>query len=489
MTIHLVDGRTIDKRNNILAFSLLVFILTIFALLTANGFAFGGQTCLTVKYDPEGNLQWAAQYLSDCFSPSLVTNDAGQVYVVQQSTLIKYDNDGSESWVATYPNESYLTSIVANGPQYFLVAGSQTPPTVPGNRMDVARYDENGDPVWTANATVDSGWAVDLALGPTGAVAVAGVTTGLDSFVDCLVVQFSADGTEDWRATYHVDGLDCLAEAVTIDADSNVIVTGGAETSHRAVTVKYDQDGNQLWAVEDMGAYALDVTTDSERNVLVTGAKDGGYYTLKYDSSGNSLWSATWFGPGGYLADHAVALALDSAENVIVSGLAYDGENDVADIATVKYDGDGNELWVANLANSRDHDSAGVAVDSSDNVVIAGTELEEVIPPNHYVVVKYDPDGNETWTNRYDDPGFYRRGLTALALDENGAVYVTGEADLAPDDDTAPPVDDDADDDTVTDDDNTPDDDTASDDDTAPDDDLIVDDDNTSDDDSTGCGC
>ena len=43
-----------------------------------------------------------------------------------------------------------------------------------------------------------------------------------------------------------------------------------------------------------------------------------------------------------------------------------------------------------------------------------------------YLTVKYNNDGDEIWTKIYDGPGNGQDGGSAVGVDGNGNVYVTG---------------------------------------------------------------
>src|SRR5881296_1178884 len=134
---------------------------------------------------------------------------------------------------------------------------------------------------------------------------------------------------------------DAGAYAIKVDSAGNVYRNGFK-------TAKYDANGNELWAIRFPGNAGAALALDGVGHVYVTGDAqldtNIDYVTVKYDADGNELWLARYDGPTGD-RDYANAIAVDSAGNVYVTG--WSGLPDYSDYATVKYDVNLNQVWVA----------------------------------------------------------------------------------------------------------------------------------------------
>lgn len=147
------------------------------------------------------------------------------------------------------------------------------------------------------------------------------------------------------------------------------------------------------------------------------------------------VWVASYNSPGIGTSkdnhDRASAIAVDAAGNVYVTGRST-GVDTNSDYATVKYDPDGNQLWVARYDGPGDSidKATAIALDALGNVYVtggstgAGTDLD-------YATIKYDADGNQLWLYRYNGPASGPDAAHAIALDTLGNVYVTGASCLS----------------------------------------------------------
>src|SRR5678815_336031 len=120
----------------------------------------------------------------------------------------------------------------------------------------------------------------------------------------------------------------------------------------------------------------------------------------RYDSDGNLKWVSRYDGSGNG-NDGANALALDNNGNVYVTGYST-GTSTAEDYATVKYNSDGVQQWVARYngpANSLEQ-AFSVGLDPSGNVYVTGQSFEAV-SGSAFATVKYNTAGVEQWVARY----------------------------------------------------------------------------------------
>jgi uncharacterized delta-60 repeat protein len=373
---------------------------------------------VTIKYDAEGNEMWIARYDGPgdgLDTPDAIAVDAeGNVYVAGESwggvetsmdcATIKYDTDGNEMWVARY-----------DGP--------------------ISSWD-------AAHA---------ISLDADGNIYVTGERESSGTNWDYTTIKYNPDGNELWVALYKGLGIPeysrDIAHAIALDDLGNVYVTGESDGesdyAYDYATVKYDTDGNELWVARYNGpGDGVDIphaiSLDASGNVYVTGESEGSgtyfdFATLKYDTDGNELWAARHNGPEndyddrpGNSYDRAGAIAVDASGNIYVTGTIDWGNSERGDYATIKYDTDGNELWVAryNGPGNYTDDANAMALDAFGNVYVTGSSYGSG-SFSDYATVKYDTDGNVLWVERYNGPGNYRDVGFAMALDDRN-VYVAG---------------------------------------------------------------
>ncbi|XXX75833.1 hypothetical protein WMF30_50105 [Sorangium sp. So ce134] len=222
--------------------------------------------------------------------------------------------------------------------------------------------------------------------------------------------------THDWSASFGIYGSYLLPNNVTVDGSGNAVTVGsyygsadfGGSTLSTSVEAGYvaafSSAGSHLWSKSFDAAPIWGVAADSSGNVIIAGRMDddvdfgGGTVTkssstgsslfvAKFDSSGNHVWSQS-FGDGLFARGHAVAV--DSSDNVIVAGTFYGdlaiGSDSTSTSGTsgflAKFSSSGTPVFARFFEPSSTSlivDSGGVAVDlADDSIVIAGSFASSV---------------------------------------------------------------------------------------------------------------
>jgi uncharacterized delta-60 repeat protein len=440
--------------------------------VTGTLYGTGWEDYATVKYDANGNEIWVATWGSnvlDSDRPAAIAADhMGNVYVTGYSDkdssdhhldyhyiTVKYADDGSELWVGDYawPGGEYdqAKDIAVDSEGNVFVTGWSAV-EVTGSDFATVKYDSEGEELWVARYDGGtSGYGGEaLALDGDGNVCVTGSTGPSYSALDYATVKYDTDGSELWVATYDgPSGSDDRAAAIAIDSDGSVYVTGastGVGTGYDYATIKYDPDGNELWVAryhrpESMEDKAVGIAVSEAGLVYVTGKSylsesSYDYLTLSYDPEGNLLWAKSFNGSANN-EDAAAAIALSPEGYPVVTGYATDLIHD-REFTTIRYDGEGNEEWVSTYDYSVAPYSGwdyvnDMAVDTEGNVIVAGY-VTAWSTDYDWIIAMYDPSGSTIWTRRFIGPGGgeYERPsdvATALDLDGQGNIYVTGYSD------------------------------------------------------------
>ncbi len=365
--------------------------------------------------------------------------------VLLSLSLPAFAQDVDTAWVRRYngPADSldYPYAIAVDGSGNVYVTGrSEGVGTWPD--YATIKYYPNGDTAWLRryNGPENSrDYAYDIAVDAAGNAYVTGQSRGIATYYDFATIKYHPNGDTAWVRRYNgPDSSVDAAYAIAVDDFGNVYVTGYSHsytTQNDYLTIKYHPDGDTAWVRRydgpaDSVDYARAIAVDDLGNVYVTGyvfspGTDRDYCTIKYYSNGDTAWVRTYNGPGDTV-DAAQSIAIDGSGNVYVTGSSY-GSGTLHDYATVKYDQNGNELWVKRYNGPADSTDAAraVALDGSGNVYVTGSSYASGTSVD-CATIKYYPDGDTAWVRRYNGPADSTDGATALAVDVSGNVYVAG---------------------------------------------------------------
>jgi hypothetical protein len=273
---------------------------------------------------------------------------------------------------------------------------------------------------------------------------VTGLSFGIGTDYDYATVSYDIDGNQLWVARYDnsIGGKDSAVDIVFDENTNNIYVTGssmGNGTGYDFATVAYDNFGILLWVerfngMENGGDYAQSIALDSKGHVYVAGSSKGtgngfDYTLVKYDKDGNELWVSRYNGP---LNDDDVcfAMTIDKYDNIYLTGRSWGGFKSRSDSVTVAFDSNGTQTWVSRYNgpySGNDH-AVALTTDISGNIYAIGTSEGK---DTHYdfVIWAYDALGNERWIYRYNGPDNHYDHANVIVTGSQGNIYVSGISD------------------------------------------------------------
>ncbi|MCB9336651.1 MAG: tail fiber domain-containing protein [Lewinellaceae bacterium] len=323
----------------------------------------------------------------------------------------------------------------------------------------------------------------DVATDATGNVFVTGYFEGTATFgtisltsagdKDVFLIKIDPTGNVLWAKQGGGTGND-QGFGIATDATGNVIITGafqdvatfGSTSLNTSPAgsdlfyVKYDTDGNIIWAKEGNNSIygsvvGNDIVVDASENIFVTGTFVGNFdfgagslssigdydgFIAKYDAAGNVQWVKQI---GGTDTESISGIATDLGGNIYITGeftgtTNFDGTSltsvgGTRDVFTAMCDGTGTLQWVAQGGGTSFDSGRDVSVDASGNVYATGYFNTEItfgstvlnVAGTNFFVVKYDPAGNVLWVkNSASSTSTFGYGIT---VDASGDVLATGQ--------------------------------------------------------------
>lgn len=389
----------------------------------------GSFDIFVVKYDPDGNVLWAASAAGTGFDNprSIAVDAAGNAYITGNFDsptltfgpytltntgvglfLAKYRSDGTVAWAksAGGPAVAYAASTVA--------------------------VDASGNPYVAGYANVSVITFDTISLANTGV----------------FIVKYNTDGSALWaRTAGRGAGLGYVAESIAVDASGNAYIEGNYDGTMvfgpftllsagmtDVFLAKYDAGGGVQWARSAGGAnyeYAGSNAVDPSGNIYITGDFGDpltiiGHDTLvfkgvddiflaKYDAGGNVLWATS---AGDTYMEQALSLTADALGNAYIAGYFNDSSFTIGSTTLVnarrgydesfvaKYNPDGNVMWAMSAGGINTDDATSVAADASGNVHLAGFCISPTLTFGSFVLTNTNPSGiySDLFLAKLDNP-------------------------------------------------------------------------------------
>jgi len=344
------------------------------------------------------------------------------------------------SWIALLGGtETDIGNAVAiDSANNIIVVGYTASDGADGIDLLIAKYNSAGSLQWdrTLGGVVsDIGNAV--AIDSANNIIVVGYTKSVGAGgSDVLIAKYNSAGALQWDRTLGGTGSD-TGRAVAIDSANNIIVVGYTDSDGAGgsdvLIAKYNSAGALQWD-RTLGGTGSDfgnaVAIDSADNIIVTGQTDsdgaGGNDVLiaKYNSAGSLQWDRTL---GGTISDIGNAVAIDSANNIIVVGRTNSDGAGGSDVLIAKYNSAGALQWDRTLGGTGSDIGNAVAIDSANNIIVVGYTNSDGAGGYDLLIAKYNSAGALQWDRTLGGTGNDRGN--AVAIDSANNIIVTGRTD------------------------------------------------------------
>ncbi|NOS84326.1 MAG: T9SS type A sorting domain-containing protein [Ignavibacteria bacterium] len=369
----------------------------------------------------------------------------GNVYYTGKSNVgfsgdivtIKYNSAGVEQWAQTYNSANddgialavdyftgdvYVLGQISNGPKIFVTI----------------KYNTNGIQQWVNLAGAQEGYPQAITLDQYSNVYITGGDQLLSGNDYYLTVKYNSSGVQQWYSRYRDNDFSRdFSKDIAVDDLGNVYVTG--ESLFDYVTVKYNAYGILEWSSTYDRSNSIDIANSIDvysGSVYITGKSPlnitkysdfdpraifvNGFATVKYNSNGVQQWVARYDNPnfthssGGKLIVKQIDDYRD--ESIYVTG------NDNDNITTICYSSTGTIRWSNTYTNAR---PSSLAIDANGHAYISGFTVP--LNSSNFLTLQYNLNGQLIWSDIYDGPANLQDETNSIRIDQSGNnLYVFG---------------------------------------------------------------
>ncbi len=303
--------------------------------------------------------------------------------------LVKFNNSGDLLWNVSWggSENDYGYGVATDSSENVYIMGTTHSFGAQNGDVCLLKYDHWGTLQWNTtwgNSAIhmhDRGLAI--AIDTFNKVYIAGYiyNTQLGD-IYAFLAKFDSSGVQLWNRTWGNPITSEYCNALAIDSSDNIYMGGwsrgvGPEGGPCNITlVKYDSTGSKIWEYighDYRDAICNDLAIDTSDNIYLAGSRGQDAYILKFDSSGTLQWENTW---DGGRSDLGRAIALDSSNNIYIVGMKNSMEQySNWDIFFLKCNNSGVVMFNASWGGNTKDYGTGVALDSSNNIFVAGYSL------------------------------------------------------------------------------------------------------------------
>lgn len=217
---------------------------------------------------------------------------------------------------------------------------------------------------------------------------------------EALIVKFDTDLNIISRKIYGGIGADYFS-SVAVDSANNVICAGYTTSEgtgmYDTLIVKFDNNltiiGRKRYGGSSLD-YFYGVTVDANNNIICVGVTssesvdNGRALVVKFDTNLTIVYRKIYGNVGNYNVFNSVAV--DSSNNVICAGsVVHSGSSDT-NALVVKFDGSLNLLSSKVYSKIGNDEFLSVVIDSNNNIICAGFTTSEGAGQRDALVVKFD---------------------------------------------------------------------------------------------------
>jgi len=343
-----------------------------------------------------------------------------------------------------------------------LIAGSSYASFLDGEIINsgsaiFAKYNPSGEKLWLKQYSNCNGTAIKVDRSDNSVYAMISSSRSLFGYsslgsTDVYLIKFDSGGELIW--TYQIATTnDDTGSVLAIDASGNVYVGGhtrgdiagsGVIGDYDLFIMKLSDQGLFLASIQ-FGSDTTDISTgidvDSLGNVYLTGRTSGDlaavnqglydYFLAKYDSSLNQIWVKQ---NGVDKNDKSNTIAIDSNDNIYIAGSTYhdlsgEGFSLGYDVFLAKYNTAGDLQWIKQKDSGAADLGSDIVVGSNGKIYVTGITYGNLAEDAHQgegdaFLLRFDPSGELDLTVQFGTPlQDEARTVTANGADD---IFISG---------------------------------------------------------------